>query len=100
MAQLLIKLNKRSRFKANLPLLCFNFGKIRHFYAKCPFREDNDDEEEPRKRVFKGKDSKKKNIYSKEDNYISEQEEYDFDYDRKEIQVLYMNEESNIQKSD
>lgn len=34
----------------------------------------SDDEEEPRKRVSKGKFSKKKTLYSKEDNDFSKEE--------------------------
>ena len=90
MAQIIRKLKKRSKSKGNLPLIYFNFGKIRHFYAKFPFKKDSDDEEEPRKRVFK--EYPKKNIlYSKEKNDFSEEEEYVSNDDRREILYLATN---------
>jgi len=55
MAQLVIKLEIKSKFKGNLLLIYFNYGKIIHFTAKCPYKEHINDEEEPIQRVFRGK---------------------------------------------
>jgi len=49
MAQLLIKLKKKSIFKGKLPLIFFNFENIGIFFYKFPFNEDSDDVEEPKK---------------------------------------------------
>ncbi|KAH9308310.1 hypothetical protein KI387_036221, partial [Taxus chinensis] len=89
------KLKKGSgKYKGKLPFKGFNCGKIGHFAAKCPEKEDSDDEEsKPKfKREFKkikekkrfGK--KKKNLYSKGSSRSSEESGIsDSDSDNEEI---------------
>jgi len=47
------------RYKGKLPFKCFNHGKIGHYAKKCPFEAN---------KLF----SKKKSLYSKEDNGSSD----------------------------
>ena len=51
------------KYKGNMPLKCFNYGRIRHFSIKCsyPKQEDSDDEEP----CCHKKDQKIKIIYKK-----------------------------------
>ena len=62
-----------------MPFKCFNYGKIGHFQAKCPYpKEDSEDEDEsnkqykkegkfPYNKSYKGK----KSFYSKEEDITS-----------------------------
>jgi DNA-directed RNA polymerase subunit N (RpoN/RPB10) len=67
-----------------LPLKCFNCGKIGHFENKFPYAKklDSDEEEDPNKENKYQKGSKKykrkvfkRNIYSREDIYSSEEDD-------------------------
>ena len=86
------------KYKGNLPLKCFNRGRIGHFAKKCPYpkQEDSHDEEpcfhkkdQKNKIIYKKKFQKnKKNLYSKEDSENDEISEY--------VEVLFMGFESEI----
>jgi hypothetical protein len=69
-----------SKYKGKLPFKCFNCGRVGNFVAKCLYekREDNDDEDSNDKEEHKneikpyrhkrGKYTKKKSFYSRENN--------------------------------
>jgi len=61
MAQFVKKLKKGSKLKGKLPLIFFICGKIGYYVTKFPFKDDNDDEDEPKRRTFKRKGSRKNN---------------------------------------
>lgn len=84
MAHLIKRLKKGYNLKIKLPLIYFSFGKIGHYVAKCPLKDDNDDEE-PKKRVFKRGGSKNKNSFSKQDSDVSDEEEL---YEKREIMLM------------
>jgi len=72
------------KYKGMLPFKFFHCGKVVHFDSKCPFKENNANEKEIKgndnSRELKKKKYFKRNIfYSKEDNNIYEEEEYDPD---------------------
>lgn len=111
-AHFLRKLKKGSRkYKVKLPSKCFNYGKVGHFAAKCPYvkTESCDDEEDNnikenkshqhKKNYKKGKHEKKKNfhkkkksLYSKEDSSsFEESDECIFDSDREDILFMAIN---------
>lgn len=74
----LVKKLKRSfgKRKGKLPLKCFNYGRTRHFAAKCPYDKDDEDNEEGFRKKYKGQSffklqnfsKKKKSLCIKEDN--------------------------------
>ena len=61
------------RFKGKLPFKCFNFGRVGHYAAKCPYEENHD----------KGKQFEKgKSYYTNSDNdETSNEDEEDPDQD-------------------
>ena len=67
-ANFIKKLQKGSgKYKGMMPFKCFNFGKIGHFQAKCPYsKEDSKDEDDKNKQYKKkGKFHYKKNYKDK-----------------------------------
>jgi hypothetical protein len=76
------RLNKgtNSRYRGNLPLICFNCDGIGHFANKCPHKKKRNDEGYSKgKHTYKGKRTTKKvfkkSLYTKED--ISSSDEYE-----------------------
>lgn len=67
LVQFVKKMKKWSKLKGKYPLICFKRGKIGHYDTKCPFKDDNDDDESKRK-SFKNKGSNKKKFLSKQDS--------------------------------
>ena len=39
------------KYKGKLPLKCFDFGRTRHFYSKCPFNKHSKGEEESNRKT-------------------------------------------------
>jgi hypothetical protein len=70
---------ENGKYKGKLPLMCFNCGKIGHFVAKCPYAKNSESDEEgvPKKEISKWKQERKykKSLYSKEDNYSSDEDD-------------------------
>jgi hypothetical protein len=70
-----------NRYKGNLPLICFNFDGIGHFYNKCPHKKNkgNDEYYSNRKQTYKGKGTTKKvfkkSLCTKEDISSSDEDE-------------------------
>eukprot|EP00253_Pinus_taeda_P024139 PITA_24139 len=64
-------LKEGSELKGKHPLICFNYGRIGHYVAKCPHKHGGDNEEG---RIFKKKGFTKKNFLSKQDK--SDEDEY------------------------
>ena len=85
------------KYKGNLPLKCFECGRIGHFSSKCPYKrnQNHDDENNGKKnRSFQkyekgnnGRSAKGKNFYSREDNNSSDDESNN---DNNSEKVLFM----------
>ena len=56
MAQFIKKLKKGSKLKGKLPLIYFRCGKLEQYETKFPFKNNNDDEDKPKKSVGKSRD--------------------------------------------
>ena len=65
------------KYKGNIPLKCFNCGRIRHFASKCPYpKQDDSDEREASKKFKTGKAENKNNFNeNKKILYIMEDSE-------------------------
>jgi hypothetical protein len=88
------RLNKgtNSRYKGNLPLICFNCDGIGHFANKCPHKKKRNDEGYSKGRqTYKDKITTKKvfkkNIFTKEDISSSDEDEIS---DSETWRVLFM----------
>jgi hypothetical protein len=98
-----------------LPLKCFNYGGIGHFYCKCPHMNKDNDEEEVYKRENKYQNGKnrrnkkkyqkgnerrnenkflKKSFYSKEDSSSSDEENNDSDNDLERVLFMVVEDDS------
>lgn len=53
--QVVNKLKKGSKIKCKYRLICFKCGKIGHYATQFPFKDDSDNEYEPKRREFKKK---------------------------------------------
>jgi hypothetical protein len=84
------------KHKGKLPFTCFNYGRVGHFATKCPYakREDSDDEENNRGKYYrhkKGKYTKKRSFYSREDSSSSKESDgYVSDIDKEEFLFMAM----------
>jgi hypothetical protein len=64
------------KYKGKLPFKCFNYGKVGHFAAMCPYPKDGPEDEEKKIKQYKKKEKpnyKKKN-YKWENNFYSKEE--------------------------
>jgi hypothetical protein len=84
------------KYKGNLPLKCFNCGKIGHFSSKFPYAKNSDSDEEFSKKEKKYQNGNKKgnkrkvfkkSLYSREDSSSSDE---DNDSDSDSERVLFM----------
>lgn len=76
---------KGSNLKGKLPFICFRCGKMGYYVAKCTLKDESGHEEESKKRTFKNRGSRKKNVFSKHDSDVSNEEDYD-----ENKQILFM----------
>ena len=73
------------KYKGNLPLKCFNCGRIENFASKCPYpKQDDSDEREASKKFKNGKtgnkkkfNEKKKILYTMEDSEDEDRSGYE-----------------------
>jgi hypothetical protein len=69
------------KYKAKLPLICFNCDGVGHFSNKCPYKKKkiNEDEYDPKNKNQKGRRNKKKffkkSLCTKEDKFSSDEDE-------------------------
>jgi hypothetical protein len=102
-AKFIKKLQKGSgKYKGKLPFNCFNCGKFGHFAAKCPYTEEDPEDQnniskqyqKKEKPHYKKKFYKEKNIfYSKEENSNSSESS---DSDDDEVPFLGIEEPNEI----
>jgi hypothetical protein len=98
------KLQKRSgKYKGKFPFKCFNYGKVGHFEAKCPYpKEDLEDEENKTKQCKKKeKPNYKKKFYKGKNNFYSKEEKNSSsessDSDDDEVLFLGIEESNDIE---
>eukprot|EP00253_Pinus_taeda_P021501 PITA_21501 len=96
LAQFVRKLKRGSKLKGRYPLICFKCGKIGHYAAKFPHKNDSDDEGNSKRMAHKKKGFNKKNFFSKqdetdEDNFMVIKKKSDEESDLDESQeALFM----------
>jgi hypothetical protein len=88
------------KYKGNIPLICFNCGKIGHFSTKCLYSKnsESDEEESPKKenKYKKGNERGnkkkvfKKILYSREYSFSSNEDD-DSDSDSERVLFCYKN---------
>ena len=105
-ANFIKKLKKGTwKYKGNIPLICFNCGKIGHFSNKCPYpkkEESHDERTFKDQKKIKTKDKKnlyknKKTFFTQEDSSSSEESEDE------EPEILFMgikNQDDNHSEDD
>ena len=74
LAQFVRRLKMGFKLNGKYPLICFNYGRIGHYVAKCPHKHDSDDEKESKRMMYKKKGFNKKNFFSKQDE--SDEDEF------------------------
>jgi hypothetical protein len=104
-ANFIKKLQKGSgKYKGKFPFKCFNYGKVCHFAAKCPYPKEDPEDEEDKNKQYKKKEKPnykkgfykgKKNFYSKEENNSSSESS---DSDDDEVLFLGIEEPNEIEE--
>jgi len=104
LAQFVRTLKKGSKLKGKYPLICFKCGKIGHYVAKSPHKQDSDDEGNSKRKVYKKKGINKKNFFSKQDESDEDEfvvikkksdEESDHDESRETLFMAFTNDDDS-----
>ncbi|XP_059066326.1 uncharacterized protein LOC131857646 [Cryptomeria japonica] len=61
-----------SRYRGKLPFKCFNYGKIGHYVAQCPSKEETSEDEDNRKLGKKKKIQNKKKTFFKKKSFYAD----------------------------
>ena len=99
---LLKKLEKGTvKYKGNLPLKCFNYGRIGHISSKCTYPKQDDSDERETSKFKRGKIGNKKKSYEKKKIIYTMEDSEDVDtHEDKETEILFMGVDSQASNSD